>query len=194
LDSAETELATLQATFGDVNRVTADFSSVRGALSVPGLDLFHYAGHGMGQSDKIGDEALVLSVAPAGRVWESDTVFRAADVASHAVLCDPPCAESRPIVVLNCCETGRQGYTLTSIGGLASAFLGAGAGVLVSPLWSVDDVAAAQFSKAFYGSLKAGDTLAASAQKARAAIKASGDQTWLAYTVYGEPTARIVES
>lgn len=194
LDSAETELATLQATFGDVNRITADFSSVRAALSVPGLDLFHYAGHGMGQSDKIGDEALVLSVAPAGRVWQAGSVFRAADVASHAVLCDPPCADSRPIVVLNCCETGRQGYTLTSIGGLASAFLGAGAGVLVSPLWSVDDVAAAEFSKAFYGALKAGETLAASAQKARAAIKASGDQTWLAYTVYGEPTARIVES
>jgi hypothetical protein len=52
-------------------------------------------------------------------------------------------------------------------------------------------VAAAEFSRAFYGALKSGATLAEAARTARAAIKSSGDQTWLAYTVYGEPTARL---
>ncbi|MEO8540095.1 MAG: CHAT domain-containing protein [bacterium] len=192
LESAAAELQTLATNFGPVVRMQADFASVSAALGKGDFDLLHYAGHGSGDSARIGDEALILSVATSqGRV-QPDVVLRASDIASHAVLSESPCADHRPMVVLNCCETGRNGYTLTSVGGMASAFLGAGAGVLVSPLWSVDDVAAADFARAFYESLKAGKTLAEAARDARTAIRQSGDQTWLAYTIYGEPTARLV--
>ncbi len=191
LESSPAELATLESNFGSVQRVPATYSAVKDLLAAGDFDIFHYAGHGIGDSTRIGDEALVLGVSRDGATWLPETSFRAADVANHAALAPTPCAEHRPIVMLNCCETGRTGYTLTSVGGLASAFLGAGAGVVISPLWSVDDVAAAGFSKAFYESLKSGATLAEAARTARAAIKDAGDQTWLAYTVYGEPTSRL---
>ena len=191
LQNAPAEIATLEGLFGAVERVPSDFSAIKGVLTGGDFDVFHYAGHGTGDSSQIGDEALVLNVERGSGGWLPGASFRAQDVVSHAMLSETPCAEHRPIVLLNCCETGRSGYTLTSIGGLASAFVGAGAGVLISPLWSVDDVAAAEFSRAFYGALKSGATLAEAARTARAAIKSSGDQTWLAYTVYGEPTARL---
>ena len=191
LASAVTELKTLGDAFGAVVRVPATFAAVQQAL-IAGYDLIHYAGHGVGNSQSIGDEALVLSVSPKAGKWEPDILFRASDIANHAQLSEEPCGQSRPLVILNCCETGRSGYTLTSIGGMASALLGAGAGVVISPLWSVDDVAAADFAKAFYTALRAGNTLAEAARTARSAIRNSGDQTWLAYTVYGEPTAKLV--
>ena len=191
LESAPSEISTLEGLFGAVERIQPEFGAIKSCLAQGDFDILHYAGHGTGDSDRIGDEALVLDVERGAGGWQPGGSFRAADVVSHAILSETPCAEHRPIVLLNCCETGRSGYTLTSIGGLASAFVGAGAGVLISPLWSVDDVAAADFSRAFYGSLKSGATLAEAARAARAAIKAFGDQTWLAYTVYGEPTARL---
>ena len=171
-------------------RISATFAAFRDALSA-GYDVIHYAGHGLGSSKDIGNEALVLTVNPKGGKWEPDVVFRASDIANHAQLSETPCADSRPIVVLNCCETGQTGYTLTSIGGMAAALLGAGAGVVISPLWSVDDIAAADFAKAFYVAMRAGNTLADAARAARTAIRNAGDQTWLAYTIYGEPTAKL---
>ena len=191
LESASTELATLESQFGAVQRIPATFAAVRTLLAGGDFDILHYAGHGTGDSSKIGDEALVLSVSRQSGGWLPDTSFRAADVINNAALAETPCAEQRPIVVLNCCETGRSGLSLTSVGGLSAAFVNAGAGVVISPLWSVDDVAAADFSRAFYESLKSGNSLAEAARKARVAIRESGDQTWLAYVVYGEPTARL---
>lgn len=192
LTSTLAEIDMLQATFGAATPTAATFDAVIALLSDGDFDLLHYAGHGVGDSANIGDEALVLSVARNGARWEPDSKLGAVDVSNNASLAESPCEEFRPIVFLNCCETGRTGYTLTSVGGLASSFLKAGAGVIVSPLWSVDDVAAAEFSAAFYGALKAGETLADAARSARTRIRDSGDQTWLAYTIYGEPSARLV--
>ncbi|MGE3075039.1 MAG: CHAT domain-containing protein [Dehalococcoidia bacterium] len=192
LQSTQADLNSLEAIFGAVGRVPSTFNGVVAALTAADFDLLHYAGHGVGDSSDIGDESLVLSVMRNGPRWEPDSTLGPLDVLSNASLSETPCAEFRPIVVLNCCETGRSGYTLTSVGGFAGAFLKAGAGVIVSPLWSVDDVAAGKFTQAFYASLRRGDTLAAAARAARVAIRDEGDQTWLAYTIYGEPTATLV--
>ncbi len=192
LTSTLAEMDMLTATFGAATRTEATFDAVVELLSDGGFDLLHYAGHGVGDSANIGDEALVLSVARNGARWEPDSKLGPVDVSNSASLAESPCDDFRPIVFLNCCETGRAGYTLTSVGGLASSFLKAGAGVIVSPLWSVDDVAAAEFSASFYSALKAGETLASAARTARAKIRDSGDQTWLAYTIYGEPSATLV--
>ncbi|MGE0599993.1 MAG: CHAT domain-containing protein [Dehalococcoidia bacterium] len=191
LQSTQADLSSLQTIFGSARQVPPTFAAVVDSLTAADFDLLHYAGHGVGDSSDIGDEALVLSVARNGPRWEPDSTLGPNDVTSNATLSETPCADFRPIVVLNCCETGRSGYTLTSVGGFAGAFLKAGAGVIVSPLWSVDDVAAGKFTQAFYTALKRGDTLAAAARAARVAIRDAGDQTWLAYTIYGEPTATL---
>jgi CHAT domain-containing protein len=80
---------------------------------------------------------------------------------------------------------------LTRIGGFASAFLARGAGILVAALWSVGDDAASSFVRELYDRLRAGDELAKAVVDARQAAKDAGDATWLAYTVYGNPEAKL---
>ena len=81
--------------------------------------------------------------------------------------------------------------SLTGIGGWAAKFLRAGAGAFMGAYWSVYDQAAHDFAKAFYGQLLSGKTIGIAVQAARATVKASGDPTWLAYTVFAHPLARV---
>ena len=96
----------------------------------------------------------------------------------------------RPLVFLNACETGRMGAVLTAWGGWPNTFLRAGAGAFVGSSWAVRDKPAAVFATSFYNSMLDGDTLTEAASKARAAAKALGDASWLAFKVYGHPRAR----
>jgi CHAT domain-containing protein len=89
---------------------------------------------------------------------------------------------------------GRQGYSLSQIGGFANAFVQAGAGVFVGGLWAVVDEAATVFLRTFYERLKGGDTLAEATIAAR--HRADEEDPWksgthLAYAVYGHPQARL---
>jgi hypothetical protein len=77
--------------------------------------------------------------------------------------------------------------------GWAGEFMGAGAGAFIGSLWPVRSAAAQTFAAEFYGAL-VGErkTLGAASLKARQAIAADeGDPTWLAYTVYGNPSATV---
>jgi hypothetical protein len=98
LESAATELKTLDDNFGPVVRVPATMAEVRKALQA-GYDVIHYAGHGVGNSADIGGEALVLSVAAERGRWEPDSLLHAQDIVNHAQLAEAPCADARPIVV-----------------------------------------------------------------------------------------------
>nr|MBA2669951.1 hypothetical protein [Gemmatimonadota bacterium] len=49
---------------------------------------------------------------------------------------------------------------------------------------------AQEFAEAFYSSLLRGSTLTAAANAGRAAARALGDGSWLAFTVYGRLGAR----
>lgn len=100
--------------------------------------------------------------------------------------------EHRPAFVFNACEVGRQGWAITGLGGWASRLLGSGAGLFLAPLWVVNDSAALKFSKAVYQSLFAGHTIAEAVRQGRLAAKREGDPTWLAYSLYAHPNARIL--
>jgi hypothetical protein len=69
-------------------------------------------------------------------------------------------------------------------------FLRKGAGAFVGASWAVRDKPAAVFSTTFYNAMLGGKTLAEAATAARAAAKAMGDASWLAFKVYGHPRAR----
>lgn len=101
--------------------------------------------------------------------------------------------EHRPAFVFNACEVGRQGWAITGLGGWASRLIGAGAGLFLAPLWIVNDGAALKFSKAMYQSLLSGQTVAEAVRQGRLAARREGDPTWLAYSLYAHPNARIVE-
>jgi CHAT domain len=100
----------------------------------------------------------------------------------------------RPLVFINACHGGRVGFNFTKIGGWAEKFVNARVGVFIGAMWEVNDELALQFAETFYTALlKDNLTVAQSFQKSRQTICeiAPYNSTWLAYTLYADPEARI---
>jgi serine/threonine protein kinase len=98
-----------------------------------------------------------------------------------------------PLVFLNGCRTAGEVAGLTQMNGWAEKFMGAGAGAFIGSLWSVRSSSAKLFAEEFYRALvQDGHPLGIASLRARRAIAADeGDPTWLAYTVYGNPSASV---
>ena len=100
-----------------------------------------------------------------------------------------PNGKAGPVVVLNACQTGREGILLTTAGGFADAFLDAGAAAFVSCLWSVHQQPSRAFVEKLYDELLDGTPMALATSRARQAAREQGDATWLAFVVYARPDA-----
>ncbi|MCB0131725.1 MAG: CHAT domain-containing protein, partial [Caldilineaceae bacterium] len=98
---------------------------------------------------------------------------------------------TRPGFFFNACDSGRQAWTISRLGGWANRLIGSGAGLFIAPMWPVDDRAAHDFAVAFYTALFAGATVADASQMGREAARQTGDPSWLAYSVYAHPNARL---
>lgn len=157
------------------------YLEVYGALACGEYDGFHFAGHG-GFSSSDADRALLELEDGELRPWDVS-----------GIACN--LGRSSPLVFLNACRAGRAGISLTGMGGWAPRFLGAGASAFVGPYWSVRDRAAASFARAFYRELLAGEPIGEAGRKARLEVrrKHPGNPTWLAYTVYADPLARLID-
>jgi CHAT domain-containing protein len=164
---------------------------VTNAIGTPGeFDLLHFACHGEADATDIAGASLLLKGLQRNG-YEEDRIS-AATVEQWANLAGAD--GNRPLVVLNACQVGRQGYQLTGSGGFADAFIRHGAGMFVGTLWSIGDQPARAFTEAFYDALLDKDapaTLAEASIKARAAAQKDKEGTWLAYVVYGHPYAKI---
>jgi len=153
------------------------------------VDLLHFACHGSANGSKIWDAGLMLQGRMDDEEYEPDAL-EVSQIKQNANFWERV-DRIRPIVFLNACQAGRQGYTLAGVGGLAEAFLRRGAGLLVASLWSVGDKPALTFAGEFYGRLAAGDTVTRAVRHAREASKTGHEATFLAYCVYGHPYARL---
>ena len=102
-------------------------------------------------------------------------------------------ADISPLVFLNACRTAGDIPGLIQLMGWARQFMGAGAGAFIGSLWAVRSSSAKTFAEAFYHAMvKDRIPLGAASLRARQAISSDpGDPTWLAYTVYGNPSASI---
>lgn len=98
-----------------------------------------------------------------------------------------------PLVFLNACRTAGDIPGLMQLMGWARQFMGAGAGAFIGSLWAVRSSSAKTFAEAFYRAMvRDRMPLGAASLRARQAISGDpGDPTWLAYTVYGNPSASI---
>ena len=96
-----------------------------------------------------------------------------------------------PSFVFNACHAARQGWTLTRLGGWANRLIGSGSALFMAPMWTVSDKLALRFCQGFYEALTAGETAAEAVRKGRVEARESGDPTWLAYSVYAHPNARL---
>src|SRR5215211_4891308 len=99
--------------------------------------------------------------------------------------------QAKPIVILNTCQSGVQGFSLTEIKSWATQFLDAGASAFIGTLWRVSDKAAFKFTQELYKQLSAGTALGQAVQKARSSCKEQGDSSWLAYELYGQPNSYV---
>jgi hypothetical protein len=155
------------------------------------FDVLHFACHGHADGDKIWDASLLMTGRMVGTTYKPDPLEVAQVYASARLGTDGV----RPIVFLNACQVGRTGRSLSGVGGFASAFLSPKSreadGVFVGTLWSVGDGSALSFATTFYERLQAGDTLVSATRAARNRAKDKREPTWLAYTVYGHPDAKI---
>jgi hypothetical protein len=99
---------------------------------------------------------------------------------------------SAPIVFMNACRSAGFAATYNRLDGWATKFLEAGAAAFIGSLWAVSDGAAREFAEEFYSQLQAGAPLGHAVMQARqAAASQPDDPTWLAYTVYGDPRAKV---
>jgi|WetSurMetagenome_2_1015567.scaffolds.fasta_scaffold00050_39 hypothetical protein len=161
-----------------VERIPATYLSVQQALAKGEYDGWHFTGHG-GFRPEPNRSAMLLEkreeMTPEDLCGETGNLGLAS-----------------PLVFLNACQIGRGAMSLTDIGGWAAQFLHAGAGAFIGAYWSIYDQAANDFALAFYSGLLSGMEIGSAVKEARLAIKPLGDPTWLAYTVFADPLARVV--
>lgn len=190
--SEKTFILSLADTKRRVTPITPTFIDVTDAMALGLYDAWHFTGHA--EADTTGDANRAAIQLEGGEVLTPEDI-----TGKYANVTKP-----RPFVFLNACQSGRGGLSLTGIGGWAACFLrtgrlGAGgmvqgASAFVGTHWSVYDDVAAVFAKELYTLLLSGKPIGEAAKEARAKAreKLPGDPTWLAYTVYAEPNARVI--
>lgn len=96
----------------------------------------------------------------------------------------------QPLVFMNACTSATSQPLFTEMVGWADSFVRCGAAAFIGSFWQVRDESAAKFAQAFYESLKAGNDLGQAMASGRQALDV-GDPTYLAYTLYGNPSALL---
>lgn len=161
-----------------VTEIPATYAAVLTELASGQYDGWHFSGHGAARSQDANRSAIFLT---------DNTPF------TPEALNGPVTnlGKAKPLVFLNACQVGRGGFSLTDIGGWGEKFLGAGAAAFIGTYWKVSDRPALEFARALYGRLLAGMPIGQAAKEARNEIKAGGNPTWLAYTVFADPWATV---
>lgn len=170
-----------------------DSLAVLSALYQHPWRVVHIAGHGEPSTqDKLG--GVVLSPSGPDRI---ETFLSAIEIKAMRVVPE--------LVFVNCCHVAarerlqlldpasplRHHYDRPAFAaGLADALINVGVRCVVVAGWAVDDTAAGEFAKAFYGALlrrpQPGRFIDAVAEARRAARRYGGN-TWAAYQCYGDP-------
>jgi hypothetical protein len=193
LPSAAAEQGYLNGLAGAARQVVAvdaEPAAVIAAMAGGQYGGWHFTGHGVHDPSAGGGlSALELE---AGDTLTPQQVSGSAENLGTA----------RPLVFLNACQTGQAERALAGPGGWAQCFLKAayaerfpqnGAAAFIGTFWSIDDASGFAFAKAFYDALlHDGQTIGLAVHAARQAIRKPDDPSWLAYTVFAHPMAKVV--
>ena len=161
-----------------VTALDPTFSKVQDAFAAGSYDAWHFTGHGMSKAANPDASAIVLA---------ADESLTPEDVSGQAA----NVGLAHPLVFINACQVGRSGMALTGIGGWARRFVQVGAGAFIGAYWSVYDEPAFDFAKEVYARLLAQVPIGEAVRAARVAVRAEGDPSWLAYTVFADPLASV---
>ncbi len=160
----------------EVEDVPARYNEIMQRLGQDLYDGWHFAGHGLADDPNPHLWGMLLEEN------EKLTPFDLKNVNLSRI---------GPWIFINACHSGRGGYTLTGISGLATAFIEAGAGIFIGSHWALMDDRALAFAITLYKQFLSGLCLGEAMRKTRLWFKNQypGDPTWLAYTVFGHPLA-----
>lgn len=165
----------------DLSPASPTWSQVMDLLEAGGYDWLHVAAHG---NFYAGAPEAASAIWLQGEYGLTPGEFVGPAIEGHL-------HRQRPAFVFNACHSGRQGWALTHLGGWTNRLLSSGAGLFLAPLWTVTDSLALTFASALYEGLLAGQTVAEAVRQARLAARKDGDPTWLAYSLYAHPNARL---
>jgi hypothetical protein len=187
----------LRAT-GDDRRALAEVAAAHGAelhapvqptvedvldlMDAGSVGVWHFAAHGQMQPAHANEAAVLLA---------GGSELRPQDINGPR---QTHLSRDRPLVFLNACQMGRQGWALTGLGGWAAALVGrCRCGAFVGPLWDINDDLAGRFARTFYRALGASKSFAQAGLEARQELRALAphDPTFLAYSLYAHPNGRV---
>ncbi len=146
-----------------------------------GAQLIHVATHGNFAPDDVQESPILLEDGP--------LVPRDLNPLTARGL-----RREHPLVFFNTCHSGRLGFTLTGLGGWAEQLIDEVAVTgFIGSLWEISDELAPVFARTFYEALWEGQPLGRAFHRARMAVRSRqpANPTWLAYTLYGDPNARV---
>lgn len=168
----------LEALGHDVTKIPATFLKVHDALASGEFDGLHFATHSSHAQGPPSKWKLYL---------EDYEEFSPEDLVGAA----GNLGATRPLVFLNACHSGLNAETIVGVSGWATQFIRAGCGAFIGSYWNLRDRVANSFQDSFYRHFLDGLTIGEAARRARLEVRSSGDPTWLSYTVYGHPEARM---
>ena len=175
--SARTEAETLAALLGVELATVSELMPLLDLIEEGQLGLLHFSGHNRFNSRE--GSSIML-----------DTPFTPTFLTTAAS--DRTLAHTAPVVFINSCGSLSEAPSYNELDGWARKFMDAGAAACIGSLWNVSDSAAMDFAQEFYGRLIKGDPLGKAVMTARRSVAADlSDPTWLAYSVYGNPQAKI---
>jgi len=99
-----------------------------------------------------------------------------------------------PLIILNACQTGRPGYSLSGSDGWAQRCINQRAYAFIGTFWNVSDRCAFEFSTWLYHYIDKKINLDEAVKLARKKAKDGtqpGDPSWLAYCIYSPPQEKI---
>lgn len=178
LKTAQSEAQFVCSKFGGEQVEPATQLGLDNCLGKRPVTLLHFVCHG---STNGGVQRLVLDQ----KSELTATQIRGMDRLETA------CRTKAPLVFLNACEVGRTTPALVGSGGLAVAFIRAGARCVIAPLWSVKDDLANQVALDFYKGALAeptrpfADILSEIRRRSYATVGA--EDSYAAYCLYGDP-------
>src|SRR5664279_2208677 len=156
-------------------------SGLHKKLSVGGVDVLHFVGHGaFDEKEKSGSLFLVDARGRALAV-DTDRVLRLFS------------GRGLKLVFLNACETGRGGRT-DFLRGVAPALLAGGVPAVLANQYKVLDSSATAFARHLYWALAKGHTLGAAAREARVAVsyaKGAEPMDWAVPVLYARDTSLV---
>jgi hypothetical protein len=176
-DNAKDEVATIRRILGQpTGPAIRELAELLDLLDAGSTGLLHFACHNTFSLETGGSSIKMDGGAFVPQLLNSAVV-------RHSL------ADRSPLIFVNACRSAGASAEYTRMMGWASQFMAAGAGAFIGTLWPVRSLQASLFASVFYDNLAAGADLGHASLKARQATKDDADPTWLAYTVYGDPTA-----